>query len=143
MLHSVFGEAQVRANPVPQAFQERLSVAVLLEQDKLAVDLCRKESEFHVVSMLPDTPEDARSVVQRFHRELSYIIIDEDFFGSPEETADAAFQFQRMHPGVQVLGVKSEMWEDECILETLGACHKTLPSNPSADVVLDALRNLH
>ncbi len=143
MLHSVFGQTQIRANPVPPAFEERPSVVMLLEQDSLAIELRRKDSEFHVVSMLPDTLEDARIVVQRFHRDLNYIVIDEDFFGSPEETADASFQFKRMHPGVQIVGVQSEMWENDSILETLGACHATLPTNPSADLVLEALRNLH
>lgn len=96
---------------------EELPEALSFAGSGLDVRLCSED----------DLPRALDLVMQR-GAALDAVVLDTDFFGCPEESADFCFSLRRLAPWVRILVLESELWEERDALNTLGACDISLPS---------------
>jgi len=75
-------------------------------------------------------------------QQVDVLIIDEDFFGSPEDAATICMQVRRKQPNIHIVAIESEMWDGESILDTFKLCQSLLPAKSDTSAILDKISSL-
>lgn len=138
MLQSNFEVASVFPI-VTEAYSQEITVLVLADWDHLPSGLTQSEQGFHMWLLRADHAERALSILQRCQTPPDVLIVDEDYFGFPEDAADFCAQIRRMHRELPIIAFESEMMEGESVLLSLGLCNKTLPPMADAGTITGAL----
>lgn len=84
----------------------------------------------------------ALRVLAAAEQHVDVLIIDEDFFGSPEEAADICMQIRRSQPNIHIVAIESEMWDGASILDTFKLCQSSLPAKSDTSTILDKISSL-
>ena len=119
-------------------------VVILADWDSLPYEFSHPGNGLQAALLNADASEMAVGLLQARAGELDTLVIDEDFFGSPEATADACTQLRRIMPDLRIIAIATEIWghgaqQNTSILEMLGLCNATLPSQACQHRVLAAL----
>ena len=110
-----------------KAPKERLML-VLADWPHLPYELSHPGTGWKACLLRSQEESRALNMVRQFAGCLEALVIDEDFFGSPEDTADVCYQIRRMVPGIRILAIATEMWVDGARLQDIGASDDTLLS---------------
>jgi|GEM_PF-3905903 hypothetical protein len=110
-----------------KAPQERLMM-ILADWSHLPYELSHPGTGWTACLLQAQEASRALNMVRHYANCLEALVIDEDYFGSPEDTADACYQIRRMVPGIRIMAIATDMWEDGTRLQDIGASDDTLLS---------------
>ncbi|MFN3207461.1 MAG: hypothetical protein ACE369_00390 [Roseovarius sp.] len=122
--------------------QEERRVLAFLDWDHLPYELSRPGQGFRMWLLRGEDSGRAMSLLRKCQAPLDVLIVDEDFFGFPEDAADICLQIRRMYPEIHIVGIESEMSDSVPVLVSLGLCDRTLPAAPDAGAIAGALQAL-
>jgi len=122
---------------------EKVSVLALLDWDHLPHEFCRSDQKFRVSLLAGQDCDRALEILVQLNKAPDILIVDEDFFGSPEAAADACTQIRRFQPHIHIIAIESEMWEGESVLASFGLCHEILPAKCGQRAILGKLETLN
>lgn len=125
-----------------QAPQEERRVLAFLDWDHLPYELSRPGQGFRMWLLRGEDSDRAMGLLRKCQAPLDVLIVDEDFFGFPEDAADICLQIRRMYPDIRIVGIESEMVEGDSVLMSLGLCDRTLPAAPDAGAIAGTLMAL-
>lgn len=120
--------------------QEERRVLAFLDWDHLPYKLSRPGQGFRMWLLRGEDSDRAMGLLRKCQAPLDVLIVDEDFFGFPEDTADICLQIRRMYPDIRIVAIESEMSEGDSVLVSLGLCDRTLPASPDAGAIAGALQ---
>lgn len=122
---------------------EKLSVLALVDWDHLPCEFCHPDQRFRVSLMAGQDCDRALDILRQLKHAPDILIVDEDFFGSPEAAADACIQIRRFQPHLHIIAIESEMWEGESVLASFGLCQEILPAKCGQRAILGKLTTLN
>ncbi|GGO62237.1 hypothetical protein SAMN05444398_12214 [Roseovarius pacificus] len=132
------------AVPVAKASpNEERRVLALLDWDHLPYELSHPSQEFRMWLVRGEDADRVLGLMRQCQVPLDVLIIDEDFFGFPEDAADICLWARRMYPDILIVGVESEMCEGDSVLLSLGLCDDTLPATPDVGAIVGKLVTLN
>lgn len=114
-------------------------VLALLDWDHLPYELCQPGLGFRFSLLRGEDESQAFRLLGRGQAAPDILLVDEDFFGSPEATADACMRIRRTHPKIRIIAIESEMYDGDSVLDALGMCQETLPATPDVPAILEKL----
>ncbi|WP_306154601.1 hypothetical protein [Roseovarius sp. MMSF_3281] len=114
-------------------------VLALLDWDYLPYELCQPGSGYRFSLLRGEDEAQAFRLLGQGQAAPDVLLVDEDFFGSPEATADACMRIRRTHPKIRIIAIESEMHDGDSVLEALGICQETLPAMPDVPAILEKL----
>lgn len=142
MLRQTF-DTTTSALVTQNALAEDLNVLALLDWDHLPYELSQPGCGFRMSLLRGEDSDQALGILRHSENAPDILIVDEDFFGSPEAAADICMQIRRAQPDAYIIAIESEMWEGESVLAELGLCNETLPANATKRQILEKLRALN
>ncbi|MGI3166249.1 hypothetical protein [Pseudooceanicola sp. 200-1SW] len=119
-------EAMAGAPPLPMGLPAR-DVLILADWQEVPQALSFPGSGLKTQLAQCPTAAEALALVLERGIDLDAVVVETDVFGAPEEAADFCFSLRRLAPWVWILALESELWEDEGMLQVLGACDFFLP----------------
>lgn len=141
LLHNF--EMEVAIPVAGQPPQEERRVLAFLDWDHLPYELNQQGQGFRIWLLSREDLSCVMSHLRKCRAQLDVLIVDEDFFGVPEDTADICLQIRRMYPAIQIVAIESEMFLGDSVLVSMGLCDQTLPAAPDAGTIADTLQALN
>ncbi|AJE48849.1 hypothetical protein [Celeribacter indicus] len=117
-------------------------VLVLSDWPHLPYEMSRPGAGIYVNLLRGESCDQAMDIVRSTRRRLDVLVIDEDFFGSPEAAAEACMQIRRTLPQIRIIGIDSEFRDGISVLAELGLCHDNVPAKTPASALLGSIHAL-
>jgi hypothetical protein len=117
--------------------QDENRVLGMLGWDHLPYELSRPGQGFCMWLLREDDAD--RAIDHLSQHELDVLIVDEDYFGFPEDVADVCLSVRRMHPDIRIVVIESELSDCGSILGKMGLCDTVLPAGADARSITDEL----
>ncbi|WP_460274780.1 hypothetical protein [Celeribacter sp. ULVN23_4] len=120
-----------------------INVIALTDWDMIPVNKSQISQGFQMSLLNSDNAHNALCHMHGSPWIPDVLVVDEDFFGSPEAAADACLQIRRSYPEIRIVALESELWEGESVLNSLGLCDAILSSKACEQTLLQTLRQVH
>lgn len=128
------------AAPVPKLLSHDESrVLAMLGWDYLPYELTVPGQGYCIWLLREDDADRAMAHLSQSQPQLDVLIVDEDFFGFPEDAADVCLRVRRMYSDIRIIGITSEMSDSGSVLLPLGLCDIVLPAGADAKTIAEEL----